>query len=503
MYECVMGLRCKEGCGAILADEMGLGKSLQTIALLWTLLKQNPVYGEPPVVRKAIVICPASVVRNWRKEFRKWLGNERIGVLALSEGQKRISSFTRGKSYQVLVLSYEMFNNVRKDLQKCDSIDIIIADEGHRLKTAKNKTIAAVNSLDIERRLVLTGTLLQNDYSEWYSVVDFVNPGFLGKYSVFKRDFENPILRSRQQVASKEDMEKGEEADRELKSQTGSFILRRTAEILAKYLPAKTEYVLICRPTEFQTEVYKTILGCGALDDALGHARLRLPWINILKKACNSPALLATAANKGKEKDADSEAPSLLSRITEAIPAARLQTSLSSGKLRALDSLLHTIRTTTSEKVVIMSNYTTTLDLIGNLLRTLDYNFLRLDGTTPTKTRQDLVDRFNATASTRTFAFLMSTKAGGVGINLIGASRLVLFDADWNPALDAQAMARICRDGQTRPCFIYRLVAKGAIEERIFQRQVVKMGLADAVVDGKAGGPDSFSRDEVKDSTLR
>ncbi|PSK53205.1 hypothetical protein B9Z65_3405 [Elsinoe australis] len=501
MYECVMGMRCWEGAGAILADEMGLGKSLQTIALLWTLLKQNPIYGASPVVRKAIVLCPASVTKNWRKEFRKWLGNERIGVLLLDD-QKKIRSFTRGKSYQVLVVGYEMFNLIQKDLQKCDEIDIIIADEGHRLKTAKNKTATAIKEMDIERRIVLTGTLLQNDYSEWYSVVDFVNPGFLGKYSSFKKDFENPILRARQQGASLEDIEKGEEADLNLKEQTGSFILRRTADILAKYLPAKTEYVVLCRPTGFQTQVYNAIITSGTLTAALPNSELSFQLINILKKACNSPALLAsaptTSAKSSKPEDSESLNPSVLSDLHDTISPTKLRSTTTSGKIRALDSLLFEIYNNTTEKVVIMSNYTTTLDIIANLLSNLSYSFTRLDGSTPSAKRQDMVDVFNAAPQRKQFVFLMSTKAGGVGLNLIGASRLVLFDVDWNPALDLQAMGRICRDGQKRACWIYRLVTKGCIEERIFQRQVVKMGLADSVVDNKKA-ESTFSQEELRD----
>jgi len=489
MYECVMGMRCNEVAGAILADEMGLGKTLQTIALLWTLLKQNPIHGAQPVVRKAIVICPATVTSNWKKEFMKWLGNERIGVLLLDD-QKRVTSFTRGKSYQILVVNYEKFPLILKDLQKCSDIDIIIADEGHRLKTQKNKTAAAINALNVERRIVLTGTLLQNDYSEWYSVVDFVNPGFLGKYSLFKKNYETPILRSRQQGATPEEIEKGLACDEELKQQTGSFILRRTADVLSKYLPAKTEYVVLCRPTEFQIQIYDTLLGTSTVRAALsGGSEVALKMINILKKTCNGPSLLY-------RDDEDDE--SLLSEVYSTVNQKELRRTTTSGKLRVLDSLLHTIRTTTSEKVVIMSNYTKTLDLLSSFLSSLDYTFSRLDGSTAGKKRQELVDTFNRTPAERHFVFLLSTKAGGVGINLIGASRLVMFDIDWNPALDLQAMARICRDGQRRPCFIYRLITKGAIEERIYQRQVTKTGLADSVVDNKSG-KSTFSQTELRD----
>jgi DNA repair and recombination protein RAD54B len=163
-----------------------------------------------------------------------------------------------------------------------------------------------------------------------------------------------------------------------------------------------------------------------------------------------------------------------------------------------LDRLLHQIATTTSEKVVLVSNYTSTLDMLQSLLASLDYTFLRLDGSTPASKRQDLVDRFNRSPPSNSFVFLLSAKAGGVGLNLIGASRLVLFDLDWNPATDVQAMARIHRDGQKRPCYIYRMLTQGAMDEKIFQRQASKTGLADSIVDGKSGAS-GFTKEELRD----
>ncbi|KAJ9629941.1 helicase [Taxawa tesnikishii (nom. ined.)] len=489
LYECVMGMRPFEGEGAILADEMGLGKTLQTIALIWTLLKQNPIYEEAPVVKKALIVCPVTLINNWRKEFRKWLGNERIGVLVAENNKTRFTDFTMGKSYQVMIIGYEKLRTVQQDLQKGSGIDIVVADEGHRLKTAQNKSAMAIKSLNTERRIILSGTPIQNDLSEFYTMVDFVNPGLLSKYSTFKREFETPILKSQQPEATAKDKEKGQARSEELAALTGQFILRRTADILSKYLPPKTEYVLFCRPTDAQAAVYQSVLGNPAFNAALNNAEATLQLINILKKVCNSPSLL----NKTTEESSNATAAALIGNM----PSAALRTP-SGGKLQVLDSLLHTLRTTTEEKVVVVSNYTSTLDILGNLLSSLSYNFLRLDGQTPVSKRQDLVDRFNRTPASACFVFLLSAKAGGTGLNLIGASRLVLFDIDWNPATDLQAMGRIHRDGQKRPCFIYRMLTKGALDEKIFQRQVTKQGLADSVVDNKAGTA-SFTRDELRD----
>ena len=490
LYECVMGMR-SEGEGAILADEMGLGKTLQTIALLWTLLKQNPIYEDAPVVKKALIVCPAGLTNNWRREFRKWLGNERIGVF-VAEGKKvRLTDFTMGRSYNVMIIGYEMLRSVQDQLKKGSGIDIVIADEGHRLKTANNKAMLAIQSLNTERRVILSGTPLQNDLSEFFTAIDFVNPSLLGKRATFKREFENPIMKSRQPDASAKDIEKGEAQWQELVSLASQFMIRRTADVLSKYLPPKTEYILFCKPTTAQASVYRNVLSSPVFTAALGNSETALQLINTLKKVCNSPSLL-------KSKTSD-EAPSeMLASLITTIPSSVLSSPASSTKLRVLDTLLHRIHTTTSEKVVLVSNYTSTLDIIGRLLSSLSYSFLRLDGSTPASKRQALVERFNKTDAKACFAFLLSAKSGGVGLNLIGASRLVLFDLDWNPATDLQAMARIHRDGQKMPCKIYRLLVQGALDEKIFQRQVTKQGLADAVVDNRASAA-TFSHEELRD----
>ncbi len=494
MYECVMGMRDFDGQGAILADEMGLGKTLQTITLLWTLLKQNPIFGDPPLIKKALIVCPATLINNWRKEFRKWLGAERIGVFVADGTKMRVTDFTRGRSYSIMIIGYEKLRTVQEELKKGSGIDIVIADEGHRLKTAKNKSAQAIKSLNTLKRVILSGTPIQNDLSEFFMMVDFINPDLLGSYKMFTKEFEAPILKSRQPGASTKDIEKGEARSEELASLTSKFILRRSADILSQYLPSKTEYVLLCRPTPAQISVYQSVLACSAFQAALGNSEASLQLITVLKKVCNSPSLLNSKASVDSVQPLSSMTASLLASI----PPHLLRNNASSTKIRALDQLLHTLRTTTSEKIVLVSNYTSTLDLLAALLTSLSYPFLRLDGSTPSSKRQDLVDSFNSSPADACFAFLLSAKSGGMGLNLIGASRLVLFDVDWNPATDLQAMARIHRDGQKRNCIIYRLMMAGGMDEKIWQRQTTKLGLASNIMEQK-GGSSSFTKEELKD----
>ncbi|KAL2006487.1 hypothetical protein VTN00DRAFT_9155 [Thermoascus crustaceus] len=498
LYECVMGMRSFNGEGAILADDMGLGKTLQTITLLWTLLKQNPIYEAPPVVKKALIVCPVTLINNWRKEFRKWLGNERIGVFVFDDKRKRLTDFTTGKAYSVMIVGYEKLRTVQEGLTKGAGVDIVIADEGHRLKTLQNKSGQAIQSLNTAKRIILSGTPIQNDLSEFFAAVDLVNPGLLGTYKTFMKEFEGPIVRSRQPEATEKDIEKGEARNEELRNLTSMFMLRRTADILAKYLPPKTEYVLFCDPTPTQANIYRHVLASPVFQSALGNSESALLLITILKKLCNSPSLL-------NPKNADEVPSATITDLLSSLPPNLLRhfSPSSSGKIRVLDQLLHNLRTNTSEKIVIVSNYTSTLNLLATLLTSLSLPFLRLDGTTPSAKRQSLVDDFNRTSASACFAFLLSAKAGGTGLNLIGASRLVLFDVDWNPATDLQAMARIHRDGQKRHCRIYRILLKGGLEEKIWQRQVTKIGLADSVMDqqNKKGGSGmaQFSREELKD----
>lgn len=208
LYECVMKMKEFEGQGAILADEMGLGKSLQIITLLWTLLKQNPYYGEEPIIKRALIVCPATLINNWKLEFRKWIGgNEKIGLF-IADSNANIKNFSVGHVYSVMIIGYERLRNVCDEL-KDSNIDIIICDEGHRLKSASNKSAQAIKSLKTRRRIILSGTPIQNDLGEFYVMADFVNPGLLENYSTFKKEFENPIIRSRQIGCMKKDEEKG------------------------------------------------------------------------------------------------------------------------------------------------------------------------------------------------------------------------------------------------------------------------------------------------------
>lgn len=503
MYQCVTGKIDENANGCIMADEMGLGKTLQCITLLWTLLKQSPEAGKP-TVQKAIVVCPASLVKNWANELTKWLGANAITPFAI-DGKATKEELTRqlrqwaiasGRSVTrpVIIVSYETLRLNVEEL-KHTKIGLLFCDEGHRLKNADSNTFAGLNSLNVTRRVILTGTPIQNDLTEYFSLISFANPNLLGSRLEFRKRFEIPILRGRDADASDSDRQKGDECTAELLGIVNKFLIRRTNDILSKYLPVKYEHVVFCKLAPFQLDLYNYFITSPDIKALLrGKGSQPLKAINILKKLCNHPDLLNLAEDlPGSENCYPDEYVPKEARGRDRDPKPWY-----SGKMQVLDRMLARIHQDTNDKIVLISNYTSTLDLFEKLCRSRQYGCLRLDGTMNVNKRQKLVDRFNDPEGDE-FVFLLSSKAGGCGINLIGANRLVLFDPDWNPAADQQALARVWRDGQKKDCFVYRFIATGTIEEKIFQRQSHKQSLSSCLVDSAEDVERHFSLDSLRE----
>lgn len=502
MYDCATGVQIPDNYGCIMADEMGLGKTLQCITLMWTLLRQSPDCC--PLIDKAIVVSPSSLVKNWYNEISKWVGS-RINPLAIDAGSKdeidrNLVHFMQQKGRRVcnpiLIISYETFRLHAAVLHRGE-VGLVICDEGHRLKNCENQTYQALTGLNCKRRILLSGTPIQNDLLEYFSLIHFVNRGILGTAQDFKRKFETPILRGRDSTATDSDHKKGQEKLQELATIVNRCIIRRTQALLTQYLPVKIEEVICCRLTSLQQSLYKLLVAskageCQMNDDSGKGTGGSLSFITQLKKLCNHPDLIYDKCLE--EADGFEGA---LDLFPQGYNLKTVRPELS-GKFLVLDCLLAVIRSTSNDKVVLVSNYTQTLDLFEKLCRQRGYIFVRLDGSMTIKKRAKIVERFN-NPSCPEFIFMLSSKAGGCGLNLIGANRLVMFDPDWNPANDEQAMARCWRDGQKKQCFIYRLIATGTIEEKIFQRQAHKKALSSCVVDKEDDVERHFSRDELRD----
>ncbi|XBW34867.1 hypothetical protein QEN19_000434 [Hanseniaspora menglaensis] len=507
--------RARNAYGCIMADEMGLGKTLQCLALLWTLIKQGP--RGSPMIQKAIIVCPSSLVGNWANEIIKWLGPNTLTPLAMTGKKQAMGGLTvqeaikgwaaaqnRQITRPVLIISYETLRLNIKSLNGCE-VGLLLADEGHRLKNEESLTFKALNSINCNRRVILSGTPIQNDLSEYFALLNFSNPGLLGSRADFRKNFESPILLGRDADATDKEVTKGSEKLKQLSEIVSKFIIRRTNDILAKYLPCKYEHVIFVNLTPFQKDIYKEYVSYSGFDDVevddpeilnekSNGTSTPLRAIGILKKICNHPDLI----------DLDKEVPELESVPSDYKPVdfQRMRSSkvqhIHSGKFLILYRMLKSIRQETDDKIVLISNYTQTLDLIEIFCNMYQYGFIRLDGTQTVNKRSKIVDRFNDPNNTNDFIFLLSSKAGGCGINLIGANRLILMDPDWNPAADQQALARVWRDGQKKDCFIYRFISTGTIEEKIYQRQSMKMSLSSCVVDENDDVERLFSADNLK-----
>ncbi|KAF7729964.1 DNA-dependent ATPase protein rad54 [Apophysomyces ossiformis] len=318
-----------------------------------------------------------------------------------------------------------------------------------------------------------------------------VNPGLLGTPNEFRKNYENPILRGRDADASEKERQISDEKVAEFWAIVSKFTIRRTNDILTKYLPTKYEHVVFCKLAPLQQALYQLFLTSPEIKTLLrGQGSQPLKAITMLKKLCNHPNLL--------------DLPNELEGSAELLPTEYHSNSKSgtvntsySGKFMVLARMLAKIKRETKDKIVVVSNYTQTLDLFEGYCKQKQYGVLRLDGSMNIQKRQKLVDRFNDPEGEE-FVFLLSSKAGGCGLNLIGANRLVLFDPDWNPAADQQALARVWRDGQRKDCFIYRFIGAGTIEEKIFQRQSHKQSLSNCVVDEATDTERHFSLADMR-----
>ena len=571
--EKALSSRALSGC--LLADDMGLGKSLQSLALVWTMLRQGP--RGVPTARRALLVCPASLVGSWGAETNKWLGGVRAQA-ALAEGggtERAVAAYERwanapshleSKSafdrWPILVTSYETLRRLAP-LAAAAAPELLVCDEAHRLRNARDgsQTLEALKLVDAPMRVLLTGTPVQNDLDEYAAVMDFACPGLLGDAAEFHREFTAPVRRAGEPGATPADVRAGERAAAALAALTADRVLRRESSINAAHLPAKTETVVFCRLSETQRALYEegaaavrswteapagggggnanALCAIGLLrqlansvDQALGRARAggdaeetrrrkkKEAAMNARKRARvedddpwgdsasegrsdgeedQEEEEEARAAARGRSGAVDALRASLASRV----PAGFAGGVAGSGKLAALRAILLALASRATdaggERAVVVSSFSAALDSAGALCASLGLATDRLDGRTPPEVRSGLVREFNAGRGGR--VMLLSCVAGGAGLTLVGASRLVLFDTSWNPAHDHQAMARVWRDGQTRPVTIYRLLAAGTIEEKVFQRQLLKRREAKAAgVAGegeKAETRGTFSRDEL------
>jgi len=484
--------------------------------VIWTLLTQGGPGGKP-ACKKALVVCPASLVKNWGAEFDKWLkGRCKYHACAVT-GQAQVSgtfgSFKYDRESKVLIASYETFRGHAHEVADA-GIDLIVCDEAHKLKNDESATTRCIASLAGKRRLLISGTPIQNNLEEFFTLVSVANPGVFGELTEFRRKFATPILRGREPTASPEEKSRAEEMLAHVSKVTEQFILRRTNRLNARFLPPKQVFNVFVMPTDFQRRLYRAFLKSNVarklLEDESGKmTRSVLSTIKKLQGLVNHPFLVRTPTQKLEAGFDDDETVAMFAEIDSMDKGIRggqkpVRQELS-GKMALLYQILVAIKESGSgDRIVIISNWTMTLDLVERMCGQYKWPVHRLDGTMAITKRMKLVSDFNRPENHQAFAFLLSSKAGGCGLNIIGANRLVMIDPDWNPANDRQAMARVWRDGQKKPCFIYRLFTTGTIDEKVYQRQICKDGLSTMMVtetgeEDHAQMTESLAADLVKD----
>lgn len=434
------------GFNVILADEMGLGKTIQTLAMLAS--RKESMNGP------ALILCPASLVENWKREAERFVPGFRVAAVA---GADRQRYWDGHENYDLMVASYSI---VRRDAPLLEGLHFsyLILDEAQHIKNPTTVNARSCKAIKSDHRLVLTGTPLENTSEDLWSIFDFLNPKLLGSFNAFRKYYANiSISRDLQQ---------------DLARRIGPFIKRRTKALVCSELPPKQEHTIFCEMEDSQRGLYEEYFlsgreKCKSLLEAGGRNSLEILTILMrLRQICCDPELLPDDIGKGR-------------------PSAKLEL-LKELVLQNIDS---------GHKMLLFSQFTSLLAIIRSWLEEEKIPYEYLDGST--KNRQDRVDNFNN--SPEIPIFLLSLKAGGTGLNLTSADTVIIYDPWWNPAVENQAADRTHRIGQTRSVDCIKLVVKDSIEEKILTLQARKQEIFDNLIENpSASFGDKLTIDDYK-----
>ncbi|KAJ2713143.1 DNA repair protein rhp26 [Coemansia spiralis] len=593
----------QQGAGGILGDEMGLGKTVQTAAFLGAL------YHSRLLGRPSIIVCPATLMRQWVRELHAWWPVLRVAILhntgyamrataptapaepardittrlptdevdvweAARAADPRFGGWAAGDTSAGDAADYNSADDyeydaygsrirrkrkprgtldwrkrqrqaqtkskpkagapnkaTRANLQRAQQLvdhvqanghvvivtysglqvyrDVLlrhkwgyaVLDEGHMVRNPDADVTMACKRLDTRHRLLVTGTPIQNNLTELWSLFDFIFPGRLGTLPVFTNQFAVPITVGGYATANPLQVRAAYRCACILRDLIEPHLLRRLKRDVARDLPKKTEQVLFCRLTPMQRTAYASFLRSGEMERILGGKLQMLFGVDVARKVCDHPDLLLLSklpsaavthreavgrAPRGDDSGASSDEGS---ESDDAVSPDHLPEDYGdwrkSGKMSIMHALLEMWKPQ-GHKVLIFSQTRQMLDIIERMALGMALDYRRMDGTTPIQHRTALVDEYNRTPSI--FVFLLTTKVGGLGINLTGADRVILFSPDWNPSSDSQARERAWRLGQRRDVAIYRLMTAGTIEEKIYNRQIYKQFLSSKILEDPRQG---------------
>ncbi|XP_027191860.1 switch 2 isoform X3 [Cicer arietinum] len=525
----------KNNHGGILGDDMGLGKTIQTIAFLAAIFAKEgeSILSEKRIEKRdpVLIICPTSIIHNWESEFSKW-SNFSVSIY---HGANRdlIYDKLEANGVEVLITSFDTYRIHGSSSLSDIHWNVVIIDEAHRLKNEKSKLYKACLEIKTLRRYGLTGTVMQNKILELFNIFDLVAPGSLGTREHFREFYDEPLKHGQRSTAPDRFVQIANKRKQHLVTVLNKYMLRRTKEeTIGHLMMGKEDNIVFCAMSDLQKRVYRRMIqlpdiqclinkdlpcSCGSpltqvecckrmVPDGVIWPYLHrdnpdgcdscpfclvLPCLVKLQQISNHLELIKPNPKDDPDKqvkDAKFAAAvygpdiDLVGGSMQNESFLGLSDAEHCGKMRALEKLLFSWFTH-GDKVLLFSYSVRMLDILEKFIIRKGYCFSRLDGSTPTNLRQSLVDDFNSSASKQ--VFLISTRAGGLGLNLVSANRVVIFDPNWNPAQDLQAQDRSFRYGQKRHVVVFRLLAAGSLEELVYSRQVYKQQLANIAVSGK------------------
>uniref|UniRef100_A0A7N6B9N4 DNA helicase n=1 Tax=Anabas testudineus TaxID=64144 RepID=A0A7N6B9N4_ANATE len=476
----------------ILADEMGLGKTIQSITFLYEIYMKG-------IEGPFLVIAPLSTIPNWEREFRTWTELNVVVYHGSQASRKTIQAYemyyrdTQGKilkgvyRFHAVITTFEM---ILADCPELRSVPwrCVVIDEAHRLKNRNCKLLEGLKMMDMEHKVLLTGTPLQNTVEELFSLLNFLEPDRFPSEQTFMTEFGD--LKTEEQV-------------QKLQGILKPMMLRRLKEDVEKNLAPKEETIIEVELTNIQKKYYRAILeknfsflskgGAGGGGGGGASVPNLLNTMMELRKCCNHPYLITGAEEKIIEEFRESH-----SGVD--MPDTALQAMIqAAGKLVLIDKLLPKLKAG-GHRVLVFSQMVRCLDILEDYLIQKRYPYERIDGRVRGNLRQAAIDRFSRPDSDR-FVFLLCTRAGGLGINLTAADTCIIFDSDWNPQNDLQAQARCHRIGQSKSVKIYRLITRNSYEREMFDKASLKLGLDKAVLQSMSGRENvqQLSKKEIED----